>query len=218
MPVITALEVHQRNRESVKLFLDDKFAMDLPLLQAAQLHQGQLLTQAEVDALADAGIFQSAFDRAVRFLSYRPRSIAEVRRYLVNAGVAASIIDAVLERLQQRGYLDDLAFAKFWLENRNRFKPMAPRALRHELWRKDVDAGIIDAVLSEFDAEEAAYRAAQGRLQRYKGNTRQVFRRKLSGMLRRRGFDSETINDVVLRLQQRLDESEDGYFDRDVDE
>ncbi|MCY3780202.1 MAG: RecX family transcriptional regulator [Chloroflexi bacterium] len=218
MPVITALEVHRRKKECVKLFLDEKFAMNLPLIEAAQLRQGQFLTQAEADALAEAGLFQSAFDRAVRFLSFRPRSTAEVRRYLADNAIEEPVVQAVIEGLRERAYLDDLAFASFWLENRSRFKPMAPRALRYELRQKGVDDAVIDAVLSEFDADGAAYRAAKGRIHRYRGYTRQVFRRKLSGMLRRRGFDSETINDVIMRLQHELDESEAGFFASDMDE
>ncbi len=218
MPIITALEVHHRNNDRVKLFLDDNFVMDLPSLQAATLHQGQCLTRAEVDALAEAKAIQSAYDRALRFLSYRPRSAEEVRRNLEKNAIAEAVIPAVMERLNERAYLDDLAFARFWLENRDRFKPMGPRALRYELRQKGIDGAIIDSVLSEVDAEDAAYRAAQSRITRYRGSTRQVFRRKLSDMLRRRGFDSETIYAVVLRLQQELEESEDGYYDRDADE
>lgn len=218
MPVITALEVHQRNKDRVKLFLDDAFAMDLSSLQASQLAPGQSLTQAEVDALSEAKALQSAYDRALRFLSYRPRSADEVRRHLERNAVAKVVVAVVIERLNERGYLDDLAFAQFWLENRNRFKPIAPRALRYELRQKGVDDAIVESVLSEVDVEEAAYRAAQSRVTRYRGSTRQVFRSKLYGLLRRRGFDSEAIYAVVGRLQNELERSEDGYFERDADD
>lgn len=218
MPVITALEVHQRNRERVKLFLDDEFAMDLPLLQAAHLRKGQRLTQTEIDELAQSGALQNAYDRAVRFLSYRPRSSEEVRRYLMKNGLDEVVVSEVIERLRCRAYLDDPSFARFWLESRNRSKPLAPRALRYELWQKGVDSGIIDSMLASFDANDAAYRAARGRINRYKGQTRQVFKQKLSGMLHRRGFDGDIINDVIRRLQQELDESEDGYFRPDTHE
>lgn len=218
MPVITALEVSQRNANRVKLYLDDKFAMDLPLLEAARLQRGQCLTQAEVDALADDKLIQTAYDRAVHFLSYRPRSSEEVRRYLTKKTMAESTVAVVFDRLQAREYLDDLAFARFWIENRNRFKPMAPRALRYELRQKGIGDEIINSLLSEVDAGDAAYRAAKGRVHRYKGDSRQVFRRKLSGLLRRRGFDMETVNEVLLRLQLELEESECGFFGCDTDE
>ena len=90
MPVVTALEVHQRDKERVTLFLDDEYAIDVPLMQAARLRRGQQLTPAEVSELSDAGALQAAFDRAVRFLANRPRSIEEVRRHLVKKEVPDS--------------------------------------------------------------------------------------------------------------------------------
>lgn len=212
MPVVTALEVHQRDKERVKLFLDDEYALDLPLMQAARLSPGQQLTPAEISQLSDTGALQAAFDRAVRFLAYRPRSIEEVRRHLVKREVPDSQIAAVIERLLQRGYVDDLEFARYWVANRDRFKPMGSRALRYELRQKGVDDEIINGLLAEVDEEESAYRAAQARMSRYRGFTRQAFRRKLGALLRRRGFSESAINDVALRLQEQLESSDPAYF------
>jgi regulatory protein len=212
MPVITSLEVHQRDKERVRLYLDDEYALDLPLMEAARLHRGQSLTESEVAELTGAGDLQSAFDRAVRFLSYRPRSIEEVRRHLVKKNVPDSSIAVVIERLRQRGYVDDVEFARFWIANRDRFKPMGVRALRYELRQKGVDDEIVNATLAEVDENESAYRAAQARASRYKGNTRESFRHKLSAMLRRCGFSEYTINDVTLQLQAELGERDPGYF------
>lgn len=215
MPVVTGLQAHKRDKEKVKLFLDEAFAMDLPLLEAARLRTGQQLSQPEVEALEQARTFQNAHDRALRFLAFRPRSCEEVRRRLLQSGFAEDLAAAVIQGLLDTGFLDDTAFARYWLENRNRFKPMGERALRYELWQKGVDAGIIDAVLSDMDAESAAYRAAQSQIKRFRGCSRQQSMRKLSASLHRRGFDSETIQDVVTRVAQELDESEDGAFGRD---
>lgn len=212
MPVVTALEVHQRDKERVKLFLDDEYAIDLPLMQAAQLKPGQQLTPDEVSELTDAGALQSAYDRAVRFLAHRPRSSEEVRRHLVKKGVPDSHITAVIERLLQRGYVDDMEFARYWVANRDRFKPMGSRALRYELRHKGVDDEIINSLLAEVDEEESAYRAAQARMSRYRGFTRRVFRQKLRALLRRRGFSESAIGDVALRLQVQLESSDPGYF------
>ena len=215
MPVITSLEMHHRDQERVRLYLDDEYAMDLPLMEAARLERGQCLTDTEIAALGDAKAAQNAFDRALRFLTYRPRSTEEVRRHLVKKDVPTPLVADVIQRLEQRGYVDDVAFAEYWLSDRDRFKPMAPRALRYELRGKGVEDDIIDTLLSQVDEGDAAYRAAQGRISRYRGQTRRSFRHKLSGMLRRRGFGSDTINDVLLQLQRELDESEPGYFHSD---
>ncbi len=215
MPVITALEIHHRDRQRVRLYIDDEYAMELPLIKARTLQRGQCLTESEISALGEAEAARKAYDRALRFLAYRARSREEVRRHLERKGIAAPLIADVIERLERRGYVDDVAFAEFWLAERERSKPMAPRALRYELRGKGVDDDIIDDLLSQFDEHDAAYRAAEARLPRYRGWTQAAFRDKLGSLLRRRGFEGETINDVVLRLQKELEESELGYFRAD---
>ncbi len=212
MPVVTALEVNQRDRERIKLYLDDEYVMSLPSLEAAKLAIGQPLSQPEIEALADAEAEQRAFDRALRFLSYRPRSTEEVRRNLATHKAPDSLIAPVLARLQRLGYLDDLGFARFWLENRARFKPMGPRALGYELRAKGVADDIIETLLADIEVDDAAYRAASGQARRNRRTTRPAFRRKLSGMLRRRGFEADTIRDVVLRLERECEEQDAGYF------
>ena len=212
MPIITALKAKKQNKERVRLYLDDGFAFELPAMQAAKLHCGQCLTEAEVKALIHEDKIQSAFHRAVHFLSFRPRSAEEVRRHLVKKGSSDSVIASVIEGLRHHGYVDDIAFARFWIENRNAFKPMAPRALRYELRQKGVDDDVFQTLVAELDVEDAACRAASKQLWRYRGKTRQEFMHKLGGMLQRRGFDHDIIRTVIPRLQAELDESDPDYF------
>jgi len=217
MPVITGLEAHRRDKERVRLFLDHEYVLDLPLMEAARLSKGQTLTDSEVDQLADARRLQRAYDLAIRYLSYRPRSREEVRRHLVKKKVPEIRIAEALERLHQRGYVDDWEFARFWIRNRDRFKPMGSRALQFELRQKGIDDEIVVALLAEVDEEASAYRAAQTRISRYRGSTHQAFQQKLSALLRRRGFGEYTIRDVVLRLQKELEERDPGYFQDHAD-
>ena len=212
MPVITALKTHRRNKERVKLYLDDEYAFQLPLLDAASLRCGQELGQQEVSALIEASALQNAYDRATRFLAHRPRSTEEVRRYLVSKEVGQSVIAVVLERLQERAWIDDAEFARYWVDQRQRHKPMAARALRYQLRQKGVAEVVIDEALDSLDETDAAYRAAQSRLSRYRGQTPRAFRQKLGGALMRRGFDAETVRDITLRCLQELDETDSDYF------
>ena len=212
MPVITGLKIHQRDKERVRIFLDDEYALDLPLMEAARLSQGQALTDREVAELTDVGAIQGAYDLAIRFLSYRPRSICEVRRQLVKKKAPESQIAVVIERLRQRDYVDDQAFAAYWVANRARFKPMGLRALRFELRQKGLHDDVVEAALAEVDESESAYRAAEARASRYRGHTRATFRRKLSDFLRRRGFAEDTVNDVARQLRAELEERDPSYF------
>lgn len=215
MPIVTGMEALQRDKERVRLVLDDERALELPLMAAARLRRGQALSECDIAELAEAASFQRAFDQALRYLSYRPRSTEEVRRHLVKKRVPESLIAMVTERLRQRGYVDDREFARFWIDSRVRFKPMGYRALRFELRQKGVDDAIIEALLAEVFDEDNALRAAQSRLSRYRGKTRREFRQKLSALLRRRGFAESAISDVVQRLRAELEENDPDYFQPD---
>ena len=219
MSVITALEIQKRNKERVNIYLDDEFAFGLSLMEAAKLRKGQTLTAEEIAILTDEDAINQAVNRAIDFLSYRPRSSEEVRQNLVKKNIPEDVVSVAMNRLQDLGYLDDLAFARFWIENRDTFKPRAPRALRYELRQKGIGDDILDPLFEEIlDVEDSAYRVAKKQIRQYKGKTRQEFKHKLSGKLQRRGFNYGIINDVINRLFDELDESDPNYFTSDEEE
>ena len=88
-------------------------------------------------------------DAAAAFLTVRPRSVAETRRRLNRLGYPAGIVDIVIERLIEMGYLDDEAFAVAWVESRDRARPRGEAALRRELSVKGIDREVIASVLAE---------------------------------------------------------------------
>jgi len=198
---VTALQVQQRNKERVNVYLDGEYAFSLALIEAAKLRKGQTLTEEDITQLRDSDAIARAVDSAARFLANRPRSVVEVRRNLSKKDTPEAVIDQAIARLETMGYLDDTAFARYWLENRNTFKPRGPMALRYELRQKGVADDIIDTVLDDgLDVEAAAYKAAQQKASRLRGLTRQQFQNKLGGFLQRRGFTYATSRDVIEQI------------------
>ncbi len=213
---VTGLEVQKRNKKRVSVYIDDDYAFSLALDEAVKLHKGQALSQVEIDALRGEDDVLRAVDRAAHFLGSRPRSEAEVRRNLKEKEVAPPAIDAAVERLYALGYLDDEAFAKFWVQDRSTFKAASPRAMRQELKEKGIAADIIAEVLAEVDANDVAMKAARSQLRRLRGMTQPEFKKKLSGFLQRRGFSYSDIRAVLQQLIEEL-ESEDPEFFADTD-
>jgi len=205
---ITALKFQKKRKERVNVYLDGKYAFSLQAILAARLHKGQLLSDEEIEGLLQEDAFQKAYDRALNFLTYRPRSRAEVRRYLQRKGVSPEVSQRVEERLIRAGLLDDEAFARFWVENREAFNPRSRYRLRQELWQKGLDAQVIAQAVQEVDEEQSAYRAAAGRARRYAHLDRREFQRKLGSFLQRRGFSYEIVKGVVERLWQETREAE----------
>ena len=219
MPIITALEIQKRDKERVNIYLDDEFAFGLTLMEAVKLRKGQTLTAEDIAILTNEDAINQAVNRAIDFLSYRPRSSEEVRQNLVKKDIPETVVSIAMERLQNLGYLDDIAFARFWIENRDTFKPRAPRALRFELRQKGIGDDILDPLFEEIlDVQDSAYRVAEKQIRQYKGKTRQECKKKLSGKLQRRGFDYGIIKEVLQGLFEELDESEPDYFAVDEEE
>ena len=85
----------------------------------------------------------------MRFLEVRPRSVGEVRRRLTGAGYRTELVESAISRLIELGILDDEAFARSWVESRDRSRPRGEHALRRELRLKDVSADTARTVLDE---------------------------------------------------------------------
>lgn len=205
---ITALRFQKRNPERVNLFIDGRFAMGVPAIEAARLRVGQVLSAEEIQRLQESDAQQRAYERALKFLSYRPRSIAEVRQYLREHQVEESHGSAVIEKLLNLGYLDDQKFAQWWVENRKEFNPRGSHVIRRELLHKGVAEDIINEAIEQLgcamDTEEEIEALARKRARRLLHEDRRTFRRKLGSFLLRRGFAYETVAPIVDRLWQEI--------------
>jgi SOS response regulatory protein OraA/RecX len=88
-------------------------------------------------------------EAAARFLEARSRSVMEVRRRLTGAGYRTELVEGAIERMLELGMLDDEAFARAWVESRDRARPRGERAIREELRFKGIDRAVIDQVLED---------------------------------------------------------------------
>jgi SOS response regulatory protein OraA/RecX len=125
-------------------------------------------------------------DSAARFLEARPRSVAEVRRKLTGLGYQPVLVEGVVVRLTELGYLDDEAFALTWVESRDRARPRGEHALRRELQLKGVDRTLIDAVLDarREDATAAAASWSEAPASPDDAAAERLLRRKLAPIMR----------------------------------
>jgi regulatory protein len=157
-------------------------------------------------------------EAAARFLEPRARSVAEVRRRLTGAGYRSDLVDGAIERMLELAMLDDEAFARAWVESRDRARPRGERAIRQELGLKGVDRITIDLVLGERreavagmpteDGDPAAspdLTAAERLVARHARNLARVAdprqrRQRAYALLARNGFDPEVCRTVSATL------------------
>lgn len=203
--LITLLE-RQRGRRRVNVHIDGAFAFSLPadLVALHNLRQGQDVAPALVDALREADARQRCMDSALRLLARRPRSERELRDALARRRFERAHIAEAIARLRAMGYLDDAAFARFWVENRDASSPRSRRLLRAELRGRGVGAPIAAEATAEVDDEDAAYRAAARRLRAFSGLDEESFRRRLGGFLLRRGFAYAVCERAVARCWREI--------------
>jgi regulatory protein len=204
---VTALKA-QRAKDRVNVYLDGEFAFGLALIHALWLKIGQKLSDEDIAQLKAADTLEKAQQRAVNFIAYRPRTEREVRQRLKKAGANDETIGDVLARLKSAGLLDDEAFGRAWVESRVRANPRSRRMLAWELRQKGVGEEEVQAALAGVDDEENAWRAAQKRWPRLKSLEPRERRRKLMEFLARNGFDFQTIEIVMAKIESSDDGDE----------
>jgi regulatory protein len=203
---ITDIKTQARNRRRVNVYLDGEYGFSLGLEVAAGLSRGDSLSDEEIADLQLRDDEEIAYNKSLKYLAYRPRSTAEVMRYLREKGVGAEVSGLVADRLRRVGLLDDRAFARYWVENREAFRPRGRRLLRQELRAKGVNDELVAEVLASVDEDGSAFRAALSKAPRYARLDDEGFREKMSGFLRRRGFDYEVVRETVSRVLLQRDE------------
>jgi regulatory protein len=202
MNKITGLRARKSREKRVNVFVDGQPALDLLAEVALKegLKVGQELTESRLEALTHSDNCQRCLNAAMHYLSYRPRSEAEIRQRLLRRGFASDAAEKAIARLKEQGLVDDVAFARFWKENRESFSPRSRRLTGLELRRKGLSGDAIEAVIGEIDETDSAYRAARAKAGHLPLFDYNLFRRRLGDYLKRRGFDYEVIRETVARV------------------
>ena len=150
----------------------------------------------------DAPPAGDAYDAAVRYLGSRPRSVLEIKRHLRTKRFDDVAQDKAIDQLRAQRYIDDEAFARYWVEQRLRFRPKGDRAMVSELMAKGVARETIDIVIGEADpnAETERARAAIRRpMTRWLAMEDRERKRKIHQYLAARGFGYDVIEEVIAR-------------------
>ncbi|KPK23224.1 MAG: hypothetical protein AMJ70_04020 [Dehalococcoidia bacterium SG8_51_3] len=204
MSKITDLRTGKGRDKRLNIFLDGRFAFSLgaEVAERENLQVGQELSSNQIESLTGSDEVQRCLEAAYRYLGYRPRSESEIRERMQRRGFAAETIDAVVIRLGEQALLDDEAFARFWKENRDSFRPRSRWLTGLELRRMGVGNSVIDQVVAGIDDEENAYRAALQKTRHGTPADYQSFRHRLGDYLRRRGFNYEVISHTLEKIWQ----------------
>jgi regulatory protein len=208
VPLITDIKP-QKNKKRFNIYLDGKFAFGLSA--EARLKAGlkidQEISSQKVEELIKEDEFIKFYDRALKFLSYRPRSERELQDWFKKKKVGSETQKLIEKKLKHLNYLDDEEFTRWWIEQRTTFRPFGKRRLALELRQKGIDKNLIvkllDCYLAQDKELELAEEVAKKKLKNLKNLPYLEARGKLSAFLARRGFGWEIIKEVVAKTLKK---------------
>lgn len=200
---ITDIQVQKKYPSRRSIFLDGRFFCGVNEDVAAKFHleRGMEIDEDKLKDLLYEEELSKAKSYVYRILARRMYTTREISDKLVERGYVDKIIEDVIATLKRYGYLNDKTYAQEWIESRMRSKPKGKIALRRELGRKGIDKSIIEDALGQaFDQSKEAEMAldlARRKVRSYNVDDPVVAKRKLQSFLLRRGFDFETVKDVI---------------------
>ncbi|HWE93291.1 MAG TPA: RecX family transcriptional regulator [Tepidisphaeraceae bacterium] len=203
MPSITKITEQKRRPNRRNVFLDGAFAFGVNLNVVAKFHlrEGLVLNEQQVLDIQQGEVRQECFDKAMEYLQMRLHSRAELLKKLMRREYGQAVVNGVLDDLLRLGYLNDEQFARTKALSASEHKHHGRRRAKIELLKSGIKGEVADRALDEVYAQTDnlanAKLLAQKQAPRLKRLDPGVARRRLVGMLQRRGFDYETIKPVV---------------------
>lgn len=215
---ITAIVPSSRNPERASIRVNGRAVATLSNKHVADLdlRVGQPWTPELADRVAEAAQYDKALRKAMNRLARRAMSRRDLDRKLIDLEFDAPTRQRVLDRLAELGYLDDAAFGKALIRETVLRKPAGPFLLKQKLMQKGLDRTLIDRLVE--DATETRDQTADAvdllrrRLRSMQRLDPAARRRRLYGLLARRGYDIDTISNALSELSEEIG-SEPGSVD-----
>ncbi|MBI4035487.1 RecX family transcriptional regulator [Candidatus Daviesbacteria bacterium] len=210
---ITQVEPQKKNPKRFNIFLDGEFAfgVDEDLVVNRRLVVGKVISPEDLEKILFEAEVGKLMERMYRWFALRQHSEKEVRDYFKIKNLEAKVkekeeiseltIDALVETLKRKGMVNDLEFAKAWVQARRKSKQKGIRAIKAELYQKGIDKEIIEEVISEqlrVNSEEELAKQALGKKLKYWKNLdpKKLYQKSIEFLLRK-GFDYEIARKII---------------------
>jgi len=194
---ISAIKQQVKRQDRYSIYVDDKylFSFSEGELIGSGLKVNQELSEQELLALKDQAVLDKAYDRTLNLVSHRPRSEWELRDYLKHKDYDEDVITQTIERLNERGYVNDADFARRWVETPRLLKSTSKRRLAQELRQKRISDDIVSQVLEADETDER--NVLRELVERKRKQIKYQDDLKLMQYLGRQGFDYNDIKSIL---------------------
>lgn len=204
MPKITAIKQQVKRQDRYSIYVDGKylFSFSESELLASGLRINQELSDQELLGLRDQAVLDKAYDRTLNLISHRPRSEWELRDYMKRKDYDEDVVTQTIDRLRERGHVNDYDFAQRWVATRRLLKSTSKMRLSQELRQKRIADDIIQQVLADDETDETQVLrelvARKRKQAKYQDNL------KLMQYLSRQGFGYDAIKSVLSESEEEL--------------
>jgi len=216
VPTITKILEQKRRANRRSVYLDGKFSFgcNQNVIIKFKLNEGLELSAEQLDSILTGAVRQECFDAAMKFLERRLHSRDELRRKLIRKDYSAEMANDVLVDLERMGYVNDEQFAKTNALSAAQHRQHGRRRAMVELLKKGVERETarvaVENVYESTDSLAIARKLAQKKAASLRRLDPMVARRRLAGMLARRGFEYDVVKPVIDEVlghgQERSDE------------
>jgi regulatory protein len=143
--------------------------------------------------------FEKYYSFSLRFLSYRPRSIKEVKESLEKKKAPPEVIERIISLLLEQKFLNDEEFARAWIDSRLRSRPKALSILKQELSQKGIGREIIEDVIPDRKVTdtESIKPLIEKAKRKYAGLDPKERKQKMANYLARRGYSWDIISPLI---------------------
>lgn len=142
------------------------------------------------------------FDRLLRFVTLRPRSEYEIKRWFIRKKIVQQDIDRLTGKLKELGLINDEEFVKWWVSQRVEFRPKSRALLLHEVVQKGVGKELAKTVIEQLEQElpsdeELAFQLIEKKKRTWERLDSESRKKKIIYFLQSRGFGWSVIRKFI---------------------
>ena len=210
---ITAIHPTKRDPKRASIKVAGRYVAALPYktIDELGLAVGMVWDDAIAAQVEQASTFDKAYNQALSRLNRRAMSSHQLNTKLRELEHDEDTRQRVIDRLIELGLIDDEAYGRALIREIQNRKAAGPHLLRSKLMQKGLDRNLIDRLIEETepdhdDAVNQALELARRKLRSLRQVDTNTQKRRVWGLLARRGFNSDVIATAV---QQAIADDDD---------
>ncbi|MCI0448262.1 MAG: RecX family transcriptional regulator [Chlorobi bacterium] len=203
--LVTKIEKQKKNRKRWNIYVNDEFFCGLfeDTILKYGLRKDDDVPEGKLNEIKDFDEYIYAKKISYDFLSYRIRTVSEIKKKLKSKKISGNTIDKVLAHLNELRLTNDEEFAKQLIREKISRKPVGRKLLKQKLFEKgvpkSVSEDVIEKVFNEIDEKSLEMENFKKYFVKIKAFDKKEQKKKTFDYLVRKGFDYDVINEIIYK-------------------